>query len=139
MRKAFRKADKFDHFRQRTRRAFLGVGALALALGGAAGFAGRGWWGQKPTSPAAGSIAALATGSLDQLRANYQMLLAAIETGKATPAHWHGYERLVLLALSGIEGVPSTLATDLLLTASVQPPPEATQPLLRTLAQRTKR
>ena len=53
LRQAFKKADKFDHFsfRQRTRRAFLGLGALALGMG-AGGFAlGRGGRSSAATPP----------------------------------------------------------------------------------------
>lgn len=145
LKRAFRKADAFDRFRHRTRRAFLGMGLLAVSAGLGGFLAGRRISGtgsrQPDPSPDAegAGLDAIALGPLMRLQANYPAVLARLETGRATAALWFGYERLLLLALSSTPGVRTSLGRDLLLTANHVEPPTDFRDLVRALEQRVKR
>lgn len=140
LRQAFRKADAFDRFRQRTRRAFFGMGLLALGTGASGFVAGRQTrHREQPADSAPTTLDAVALGPLPKLVADYPSVLAAIETGQATEALWLGFERLLLLSLSATEGVRATLARDLLLTARHAEPPAHLREYVRVLGERSRR
>ena len=109
LRQAFKKADKFDHFRQRTRRAFLGLGALALGMG--AGGLALGRSGRVPQIAAdlkanAGPphlpepLLDIVTGPLENLRTEAMNVAAALEAAPHDSVLWIGFHRLVALALN---------------------------------------
>ncbi|HLU38663.1 MAG TPA: hypothetical protein VK081_04710 [Planctomycetota bacterium] len=100
--KLVKKAHAFDRFRQRTRRAFFLVilgGASATIAGFAAGKSvgtGARDDATKPGHP----LDEIALGPIERLEARSLDVLAAIETGRETPALWIGVERLALRALA---------------------------------------
>jgi hypothetical protein len=129
LRKALKKADKFDHFRQRTRRAFFGAILGGAAMSVAAFVVGRGRMastteesgqsGPRPQDP----FAALALGPIEKLETHAVDLLAEIELGRASSAHWIGVERLALRALADLG--PNKIRARLLRTRdAVKLPPE---------------
>jgi hypothetical protein len=95
LRKALKKADKFDHFRKRTRRSFVLVGALsALSAGAAVWSAIRSVAVQGPP----GSLdrwATVAVGPLSELRQRAIPLLGALDGRPEHDPIWQGYHRLV--------------------------------------------
>lgn len=105
LQRAFKKADAFDHFRQRTRRAFVGavLGGLSVSVG--TYFLGRGLQSRDPsatgtvTESTPQSFDAVALGPIEKLEAQALNVLAEIEMGRATPALWIGVERLALRAV----------------------------------------
>jgi len=65
LQRAFKKADAFDHFRQRTRRAFLGLWGLAVGGSGLSFFAGCKVAGTRaPMQPPVGPLDATALGRI---------------------------------------------------------------------------
>jgi hypothetical protein len=140
IRQAFKKAEKLDHFRQRTRRAFLGLGALALGMG-VGGYA----VGKLMSSPVTrlGHDPRL-TSRVDQgrrmaaqpdpiLRRDHATLLLIIEGVGADDAMWVGFARLAHMALANQDAEDRQLARRLLTTAEQVSPPAYLQPLVESL------
>jgi hypothetical protein len=106
LRQAFKKAARFDTFRQRTRRSFLVAGAAAVAA--AAGAFWAGMQVAQPASPAptpstgssTGWLDDLASGPLPELQRQAPHLLAALRGKAADDVMWLGFHRLVLVATS---------------------------------------
>ena len=140
LRRAFKKADAFDHFRTRTRRAFFGLFGLS-ALGASAAY----WLGQRtasePAASATNSVASeletLALGPLDALEQAHPLLIAYLDlhTADAKPKHWLGLERLAFLALSEPE-TKRALGREVTRLVDVRGCPAATRPVIDKL--RTK-
>lgn len=138
LRQAFKKADAFDHFRQRTRRAF-----LSMLLGGAgmgAGMTAAGYWlgrrhgataAQPARHPDVEWMHALVRGPLADLEAAAPNLTATIDLHGGDADLWLGFERLVLTALA--HGDRQSLARDLLVLARVAPPPAHLHALVERL------
>jgi hypothetical protein len=103
LRKALKKADKFDHFRRRTRRTFLGLGALGLFAGVTGFAAGRHRSRSVDTDTdddtLIGQHRSLAAAPIARLRAGYIVFLASMEQAPADPRFWVGFERLATHAL----------------------------------------
>jgi hypothetical protein len=99
LRRAFKKADAFDHFRTRTRRAFLGLGSLAAALGLGGLLVGRASV-SDARAPRSDAYRELALAPLDDLRSAHLGFLAALEEAPDDRALWVGFERLAQVALS---------------------------------------
>jgi hypothetical protein len=142
MRKALKKADKFDHFRTRTRRAFVALGALGVA--GAVGgfFLGRATVSKDPgpvsVSPLEGRreyARELAQGPLDGLVNAHQSFLMVLNRLEPDSILWSGFARLVDVAITRRD---VRLAKRLLPTFSVHDVPMPTQELATALAQITK-
>jgi hypothetical protein len=150
LRQAFKKADKFDHFRARTRRSFLAIiGASAVAVTGSF-FIGHSVGSSNAPTPrpvpkssriaaAAGQLETLALGPLDQLEQAHPMLISYLDlhTTQATDAHWLGFERLLLLALSAPDAKRG-LAREITRVAEVRSTPTHLQPLIEQLRQRSR-
>lgn len=122
LRQAFKKADAFDHFRQRTRRAFLSLAALAVGTGVAGFVTGRSWHAaadDPPTSPLQ-RYRALATGPFGDLHASHLGFLAAMEEATGDERFWVGFERL---ATHGLRESDRALLRRLLATARAVPAP----------------
>ena len=103
LRRAFKKADAFDHFRQRTRRAFVGLSLLAVATGVGGFVFGRRRGAVDEPDEAASLIdrhRALATAPLERLRAAQLVFLASMEQSPGDEEFWVGFERLATHALS---------------------------------------
>lgn len=95
--KAFKKARAFDRFRQRTRRSFVALGALAFG-----GTVGGFWAGQSmpretnvPASQTPDWLMELAVGPASALRAQAVHVVAALETADSDHPLWLAYHRLV--------------------------------------------
>jgi hypothetical protein len=106
LRRMMKKADKFDRFRQRTRRALLATVVGSVAACGAAWFggwrAGRSAMAAPPDEPnpglAADPLLDLANGPLVALERQSMHLLRALHgRGEGDPL-WLGYYRLTLVA-----------------------------------------
>lgn len=144
LRKAFKKADKFDHFRQRTRRQFMAIGALGVATGIGGFFVGRTFglrtrelppadesrrrWLQK--LPWARTYAEQPAASLSTNYATFLMVIQ--QTGGDDPT-WRGFAKLVEHALSPSCEDPY-LRRALLRTCESAPPPDWLQPAVQRLA-----
>jgi len=137
LRRAFKKADAFDHFRERTRRSFLGLGLLG-ALGTAAGF----WFGTVRSadkgrpSANAGPVPLekaheLALGPDAELRRNAAMFLVMLDRSGGDEVTWAGFGRLARMATA--DGGDRRLASRLLATTARLAPPVLLQPLVRRL------
>jgi hypothetical protein len=104
LRQAFKKADKFDHFRQRTRRAFFAGGALAVACAVAAFWAGvrlgRVAETQEPRAATPAWMNELALGPVEALRQQAIHLLTAVSGKPADDVLWLGFHRLVRVYVS---------------------------------------
>jgi hypothetical protein len=142
LRQAFKKADKFDHFRQRTRRSFV-LGGIA-AVGAAAGTF---WVGIKmgrkgavaPTTtsvraeaetplrgPLQGKLAVAhrwSTAPDEELRANYALFLVILDAHGGDDLLWAGFARLAGMAEAGAGEPNRFLAQRLLASARRLPPP----------------
>lgn len=99
LRRVFKKADAFDHFRTRTRRAFFGLGSLAAALGLGGVFVGRATL-SDTSARQFDRYRELALAPLDQLRSAHLAFLGALEQNPDDRTLWVGFERLAQLALS---------------------------------------
>jgi hypothetical protein len=140
LRRAFKKADKFDHFRRRTRRTFLGLGLLAVvgtSLGAASGF----WLGRRrAVDPWAARIVLahkIAAAAEDVLLRDHVPFLMVLEHTGGDDVLWLGFERLARLVLSSTAPEHRELARRLRLTFDVTaPPPEVLllRPLLEARA-----
>jgi hypothetical protein len=137
LRQAFKKADAFDHFRQRTRRGFLAVAGL-----GVAGCIGAFVLGRRFAPAAAEATAtnldrelagvhALALGPVARLEHGAADILSRIELHGGDDTLWLGCERLILHALA--RGDRQVLARAILAMAAVRPVPEPLAPLLEKL------
>ncbi len=149
LRQAFKKADKFDHFRKRTRRSFLALGSLGLA-GTIAGFwVGRSttWFSGsegahdlegRPVDPRIQSMLPwareLARGDERALVEHYVGFLFVFGRVQADEALWHGFHRLVEVAKRDAN---RPLATHLLESGRPQKS-DATSVLFDTLQQLIK-
>lgn len=136
LRRVFKKADAFDHFRTRTRRAFLGLFGLS-ALGATATY----WLGQRAgdtaapvANQAATDLEALALGPLDALEQAHPLLIAYLDlhSADAKPGHWLGLERLALLALTEPEA-KRALGREVTRLVEVRGCPAATRPVIDKL------
>jgi hypothetical protein len=150
LQQAFKKADKFDHFRARTRRSFLALaGASAVAVAGSF-YVGHSVGSSTATTPqpvpkssriaaAAGQLETLALGPLDQLERAHPMLVSYLDlhTAEATDAHWLGFERLLLLALSAPDAKRG-LAREITRLSEVRSISAHLQPLIEQLRQRSR-
>jgi hypothetical protein len=138
LRRAFKKADKFDHFRKRTRRSFVlgGIGAVVAAAGAfwaglavgsdvqqAEVVADR--WRKK--LPWAEEFAYAPIETLETARASF---LTVIEQTGGTETTWHGFARL---ANRAIEKANRDLALRLLEVVRLAPPPDSLRPLVDSL------
>ncbi len=133
LRRTFKKADAFDNFRQRTRRAFVGLGLLAVATG-VGGFALGRWWNSDATPErevvrdrwrAKLSWAqTYAEQPIAILSANYATFLMVIEQTGGDERTWRGFEKLLNHSLSAAADSDAHLKQMLLRTAKIAPPPE---------------
>jgi hypothetical protein len=132
LRRAFKKAHHFDHFRKRTRRAFIGMGLLAIGTG-VAGFAvGRNWDTESVPEQAVSSrwqgklpwAQSYATQPIAVLAKHYATFLMVIEQTGGDDATWRGFARLVEHAMDPVQNKDSYLPEALLKTARIAPPPE---------------
>lgn len=98
LRRVFKKADAFDHFRTRTRRAFLGISSLAAALGLGGFITGRASNGET-VAPRADGYRELALAPIDELKSAHLGFLAALEQAPDDRTLWVGFERLAQHAL----------------------------------------
>lgn len=108
LRRAFKKAEAFDHFRQRTRRGFLSVGAAGIA--GSIGAFWVGTWTSRhdsdvqrahspePGHPQLAVAHRLALGPDADLRANAAMFLVVLDAIGGDELTWAGFGRLVRMA-----------------------------------------
>jgi hypothetical protein len=146
LRRAFKKADKFDHFRKRTRRSFVlgGIGAVVAAAG--AFLAGLAVGSQSPRTDSKSRVAdrwlqrvpwaeRFAAQPIEILESGRSTFLMVIEETGGTDALWKGFERLAERALTsrGVEGVE--LARLLLRTCRLAPPPVELTHLVTRLEQ----
>jgi hypothetical protein len=134
-----KKADAFDHFRKRTRRGFLGIGALGL-LGSFGGF----WLGastgsssaspepKRPSHPQIEVAHRLALGPDEDLRSNSAMFLVIFDGIRGDPLTWAGFGRLAQMATApGRED--RRLVARLLTSARRVPPPDWLQSVIGRL------
>jgi hypothetical protein len=147
LQKALKKAEKFDHFRQRTRRTF-----CLLLVGAAAATVGSFYAGQvvgRRVSPRAGHAEEtdraaflrqqlplahrLARSTDRELEAGYATFLLVMSGTGGDDVLWHGYERLGALALARADERGREIADGLVRAASMLTVPERLQPLLARL------
>ncbi len=130
LRRAFKKADKFDHFRKRTRRSFV-LGGMVAAVAAAASFwAGTMVGSSKATNDEVASrwhkkipwAEEFASSPIEVLAASRSTFLTVIEQTGGTDAMWRGYERL---ADRAIETRDAELANRLLEVIRLAPPPQS--------------
>ncbi len=143
MRKAFKKADKFDHFRKRTRRAFLAMGALGVgaAIGGF--FLGRASVKVEAEDSVADSplesrrqyARDLAQGPLDALVDAHQSFLLVLNRLPPDSVLWSGFARLADAAVSRRD---ARLAKRLLPTFGVHEVPNQVKQFEQSLELLTK-
>lgn len=146
LQRAFKKADAFDHFRQRTRRTFLGVGALAVALGvggfaagrmtGAGRLADRDAVADPKLTARRDQARRLATQPDSILRRDHATFLLILDAVGDDEALWVGFARLGNMALQG-EGDRQLMAR-LLTTARARRRPAYLDPLVETLRDRVR-
>lgn len=137
--KAFRKADAFDHFRQRTRRGFIGAIFGGIAASAGTFFAGLQIAAAAPASRPpmpAPPFDAVALGPIERLEARALEVLAEIEMGRASTALWVGVERLALRSL--VEPHRDALRARLLATRAAVAVPPALQSTFARLEAMTK-
>ncbi|MCC6673377.1 MAG: hypothetical protein IT458_20130 [Planctomycetes bacterium] len=129
---------------QETRRTvvFWGLGALASGLGlGALAtqlFATPAAAPEPEANPFVALARDLARGPLPDLERNHQMLTHALRHFGDDATLWFGVERLLPRALAGQGREAEALQQDLLLTASLVPPPARLQRDLRELRERLR-
>jgi hypothetical protein len=148
LKKALKKADKFDHFRQRTRRTFLSLVAVAATtccgaylLGRATAVDGRAGKtvGVDPALRDKLALAhALATGPDQELRRNYAGFLLLMDAHRGDEITWGGFARLSRMALESRGPEEIRLAKRLLLTADALEAPAGVQRFVDRLRQHAR-
>jgi hypothetical protein len=150
LQRAFKKADKFDHFRSRTRRTFIG-GAIAAAAATATSF----WVGVRtgmssaptdaghkadvPLGDMSGVGRRFATASDQDLRSNAALFLRILDTHASDDLLWAGFARLARMSIAGSEQEDTLLAQRLLISARHQPPPSFVREWITDLEKRARR
>ncbi len=143
MRQAFKKADKFDHFRARTRRSLV-LGGVASVAAAAAAF----WVGTRTADAAVGREAdshprpaqheewlrALAVGPISELRSRAMHLTAALESAEVDDGLWVGFHRLCSHSLTHADD--TALRNRLLSFAPRSPVPHVAEALAALRAHR---
>ena len=124
LQRAFKKADKFDHFRSRTRRTFVGGGVAAIAAAATSFWVGMrtGRGEAKPvvvTSPRQQLARRIAASSDSDLMRDRFALLQGLEMTPNDPVAWGGFRRLARMATESQDGA---LAARLLLTLKMAQP-----------------
>ena len=141
---AFKKARAFDRFRQRTRRAFLGLGLLGVCAGVGGFVLGRSWQSEPDQGRPDAEIRARWQAKLPwaqtygeqpiaTLSASYATFLMVIQMTGGDDRTWRGFARLAEHALSAADSDPN-LGRALLQTSRFAPPPEWLRPLVDQLA-----
>ena len=139
LRQAFKKADKFDHFRQRTRRSFVlgGIGAVVAAAGAFCVGVGVG-----SSSAAANPTVAdrwlkklpwaeeFASMPIEIMETSRSTFLIVIEQTGGSEATWRGFAKL---ASRAIEQRNAELAIRLLQVVRLAPPPDSFGRLIEDL------
>ena len=124
LQRAFKKADKFDHFRSRTRRAFVGGGIAAIAAAATTFWVGMRVGGGRTTAPDATTKVPprqplarklAAASDADLLRAQ-NTFLQKLELAPEDSIAWIGFRRLAGMAGARNDRV---LAARLLLTLNL--------------------
>ena len=139
----FKKARAFDHFRQRTRRAFLGLGALALGLG-IGGFAAGRASGGGSSRLGSGEVDPRLATKLDQarrlaaqtdeiLRRDHATFLLVLDAVGDDETLWVGFARLANMALATKNAVDRQLAERLLATSRAASRPAHLNSLVEAL------
>ena len=123
LQRAFKKADKFDHFRSRTRRAFVwgGVAAIASAagtfwVGVRTGMAATGHNPPATAHPGQSVARNLAAASDADLLRDRLTFLQRLELAPEDSVAWIGFRRLAGMAVAGRD---RALAARLLLTLNL--------------------
>ena len=125
LQRAFKKADKFDHFRSRTRRTFIGGGVAAIAAAAASFWVGMRTGRAEPaipvaaTSPRQQMARRIAASSDSELMRDRFALLQGLEMTPNDPVAWVGFRRLAGMAAASQD---RNLATRLLLTLRLAHP-----------------
>jgi hypothetical protein len=124
LQRAFRKADKFDHFRARTRRTFVAGGVAAIAAAVGSFWVGRRTSRASPShsgrpSPRKELARRLSAASDVELFRDRLAYLQGIEITPDDPVAWGGFRRLVTMAQ---ESRDRELAARLLLTFKLAEP-----------------
>lgn len=103
LRRVFKKADKFDHFRRRTRRSLVLGGAAALAAAVGSFWVGTRMGLSVTATPTAATgtppwLDQLAVGPLSELQRQAPLLLGTLSAKPADHVAWQGFHRLVAVA-----------------------------------------
>lgn len=145
--RAFKKADAFDHFRARTRRAFLGLGFAAGVTGVIGFFVGRGTGRahddpvgpvDSNESPRLAVARRLAAAPDEQLWRERNTFLLAIEESGGDAEAWVGFRRLSSMVLGQPEPLRREVAMRLLKTSAHAPARADYQEWIERLRQATK-
>jgi hypothetical protein len=142
LRRLVKKADKFDSFRQRSRRALFGCGILAGLTGLVAGFGAGGGLECAATPPTSALDPLLTRGLQMAIDADDNLLRDALPFLLILEAHsdhaglWIGYGRLARMVIDAPAGERRELAARLSVTAHNHQPPAHLAGLVEELRRR---